>query len=258
MIKNQPADKRISNNIEKLAKIVIKKLSKCYICKINCVYRWPYNGKELNGWETAKLRETMRADYCNNKNGAKEKRIEWTKEVLCWGKIRGNSPETIEKYAEQSCSCLRNNPRGISSWSKILAFRNPDRYFIYDFRVAVVLNYILVNQLNKIDKYFFMPPSRRESSKNVRSKLIDKMNAKINKDVASKGFKLNSQESYSLYLDLILKIVECIKNDKKGCHEGEINGQMVEMALFTKYQDYEQCILDEVINHTNCSKPVRQ
>lgn len=247
MIKNQSADKIISNDIEKLAKIVIKKLSKDYICNVKSDYRWPYNGRELNGGETLELREKMHAYYCcliHNKDGAKEKRIEWTKEVLYWGKIRGNSPETIEKYAEQSCSCLRNNPRGISSWSKILAFRNPDRYFIYDFRVAVALNYILVNELNKIDKYFFIPPSRRKNSENVRSKLIDKMNAKRNKDVASKGFKLNSQESYSLYIDLILKMVECIKNDKKGCHEGGINGQMVEMALFTKYQDYEQCILD--------------
>lgn len=75
--------------------------------------------------------------------------MEWTKAVLKWGGILGNNEETILKYATQSAESLCSLSEGVASWSKVLAFRYPDKYFIYDYRVAFVLNYILVSMLKK-------------------------------------------------------------------------------------------------------------
>ena len=65
--------------------------------------------------------------------------MEWTKAVLKWGGILGNNEETILKYATQSAESLCSLSEGVASWSKVLAFRYPDKYFIYDYRVAFVL-----------------------------------------------------------------------------------------------------------------------
>ena len=81
--------------------------------------------------------------------------MEWTKAVLKWGGILGNNEETILKYATQSAESLCSLSEGVASWSKVLAFRYPDKYFIYDYRVAFVLNYILVSHAEEISQYFF-------------------------------------------------------------------------------------------------------
>ena len=58
--------------------------------------------------------------------------MEWTKAVLKWGGILGNNEETILKYATQSAESLCSLSESVASWSKVLAFQRPDKYFIYD------------------------------------------------------------------------------------------------------------------------------
>ena len=70
--------------------------------------------------------------------------------IRVWGGIKKNSPETINRYADQTPGQLiALGKKGIASWSKALCIRDPNRFAIYDARVAVALNALQV-----IDKIF--------------------------------------------------------------------------------------------------------
>jgi len=63
--------------------------------------------------------------------------------VNVWGGIKANKPETIKRYVGLSETTLATSGwRGVATWSKILAVRNPDAYPIYDARVSAALSAI--------------------------------------------------------------------------------------------------------------------
>lgn len=97
----------------------------------------------------------------------------------------------------------------------------------------------------KLRNIFFMPPSRRANAKEARQKLINKIRAKINKDIVKGSVKLNIQDSYRSYLQLIKEVVKCINEKRERVNKVKITGQMVEMSLFMIFQCYEQSILHE-------------
>jgi hypothetical protein len=81
-----------------------------------------------------------------------------------WGDLLGDfDPDQVRTFVAS-----RNNHR-ISSWSKILAFRDPDNHAIYDARTSVALNVALfeAGQL----EYFHMPESRNKKVKFARDRL---------------------------------------------------------------------------------------
>lgn len=171
MSKNKLASSNISININKLAQTVVKELKKDnYIFNVLDIYEWPPKGKKLDGNETLRFKRKMCGRFAaivnkENKNIKKEnknqieiddEKVEWTKAVLKWGGIRGNNEKTILNYATQPAESLCRLSEGVASWSKVLAFQRPDKYFIYDYRIAFVLNYILISHNEK-------PPSGRPS-----------------------------------------------------------------------------------------------
>lgn len=87
--------------------------------------------------------------------------------ISVWGGIRGNRNSTICDYVEKLKDfdvpavekfVLEQRNCGISSWSKLLAFADSDRYAIYDLRTAVALNCALTQCKNSVS--FAMPPGR--------------------------------------------------------------------------------------------------
>lgn len=98
-----------------------------------------------------------------------------------WGGIHfDDESETLQSYVEwlldydaaqqySDNDLLPNHWNGISSWSKILAALKLGEYFIYDSRVAAVLQ-ILLGKSNKI----YLPLSQAKGTKN----LIQKIKAK--------------------------------------------------------------------------------
>ena len=67
--------------------------------------------------------------------------VEWV--VATWGGIRCNRQQTLDFYCSRASREDPSTPlSGISSFSKILAIKDPDKYAIYDARVAVSLNAI--------------------------------------------------------------------------------------------------------------------
>ena len=112
---------------------------------------------------------------------------------------------------------------------------------------AFVLNYILISHDETISQYFFIPLSKRLNSKsNLDSKyaycnLIARLLGKINDGVSLGVFELSLQESYRLYLDLIEQIVEVLNDETDNCfHLVGDDKQKVEMALFMKFNEYEE------------------
>lgn len=251
MNENQSVADSLSINFPNLAEFIADKLEG-YISNILNVYTWPSNGKRPNGCETMAFRKTMSICFgrilVNKKSDddVLNKKIEWVKEVLDWGGIHGNKEETIKDYAINACANYEKYRTGIASWSKILAFQNLDEYFIYDYRVSFALNYLLSELPNdEVAKYFFMPPSRRKNAKKARQKLINKIREKINKDIVKDGLKPDIQDSYRDYLQLIKEIANIINKEYELDNKEKITGQMVEMSLFMKFQDYERSILQE-------------
>lgn len=258
MSKNKLASSNISININKLAQTVVKELKKDnYIFNVLDIYEWPPKGKKLDGNETLRFKRKMCGRFAaivnkENKNIKKEnknqieiddEKVEWTKAVLKWGGIRGNNEKTILNYATQPAESLCRLSEGVASWSKVLAFQRPDKYFIYDYRIAFVLNYIFISHNEKIGQYFFIPPSQRinsnSDSKYAYCNLIARLLGKINDGVNLEVFELNLQESYRLYLDLIEQIVEVINDETDNCfHLEGGDKQKVEMALFMKFNEY--------------------
>ena len=57
-----------------------------------------------------------------------------------WGGIRRNDDKTIQVYCDSAEAKLAASTwKGVATWSKILAIRNPDKYPIYDARVGASL-----------------------------------------------------------------------------------------------------------------------
>jgi hypothetical protein len=60
--------------------------------------------------------------------------------VRDWGGIRRNDDATIKVYCDSPEGELASSTwKGVATWSKILAMRNPDKYAIYDARVGAAL-----------------------------------------------------------------------------------------------------------------------
>jgi len=95
----------------------------------------------------------------------------------------------------------------ISSFSKIISFIQPNDYFIYDSRVAYVLNWLLLKNYSK-DNYFFIIPSGRNSDlvKYSMDTIISLFDKKNDKQFYPK------RHSYFIYCDFIKVLYNKIKN----------------------------------------------
>jgi hypothetical protein len=84
--------------------------------------------------------------------------------VGVWGGIRRNKIETIQAYCDSSEEQLASSTwKGVATWSKILAIRNPDKYAIYDARVGAALLALQLLQRTTIPILFSHVPSRNKA-----------------------------------------------------------------------------------------------
>lgn len=98
--------------------------------------------------------------------------------ISSWGGIRTNDKKTIDQYINSLGNFSPNDvetfvrtkgTKGISSWSKLLAFANCQKYAVYDSRTAVAINCALSNL--GMDIAFAMPPGRGRHIKEASLKL---------------------------------------------------------------------------------------
>lgn len=138
--------------------------------------------------------------------------------VRDWGGVRGNRPETLQRYVESEVDAViaSNQSKGISSWSKVLHLRNPQRFFIYDARIAVVLNLVQVNYSLQQPTSFPMPSSQNRVIKLARQRL--RALSKIQR------WQAPTTQMYHDYNAMLIGIGERLS----------IEADVVEMALFSQ------------------------
>lgn len=133
--------------------------------------------------------------------------------VRKWGNInRSLKQETLRTYVEKFNSSWMTNISNISSKSKCLAFVNPETRFVYDSRVAMLLNSILLKRI----------PDSKWCFRTGYGASNDYSSFDTSHFTGKKGI------SYDCYCRLILEIAE----NMKPALTGE-DIQRVEFAIFS-------------------------
>jgi hypothetical protein len=154
--------------------------------------------------------------------------------ILDWGGIRGNRNSTIHNYYRQALEKSPATPlKGIASFSKVLAVKNPEKYAIYDARVAVSINAVQI--IAKTDKGIAFPylAGRNNITGNSTSKPrrgFSAMNEVSIKTLTSKPnfwAKVRNDEAYEIYVNSLKQISTELQTPL--CY--------LEMALFSQAEE---------------------
>jgi hypothetical protein len=175
------------------------------------IYQWDFNLKDFpdnsyvkvgdNDYQKSRHLRNFIHQQIEDKSIQSSQFEKWY--VHNWGGVKTNKQETLQNYINSSSSeLINNNIKGIATWSKILAVRNPSQFTIYDARVALSLNSIQ-KKFDVIDPVEFPHlPSRNKT-------FVIPAQVKIKKS----GFFCNKKSInfYKFYIDLLQTTV---KNQK--------------------------------------------
>ena len=218
---------------------------KKYLIGGNYEYSWKVADRDWERLDTLGLGFNWRS-YSDQKVANKDLKyhlsmkwgeLDWNKKVKLatwivenWGKIHGNKPKTIESHVRLVNQDEPVTPiKGVASYSKILAIKDPNRYAIYDARVAAALNAIqllcapIVPSFNKI--HFPYLAGRNSIIEGTREKPGFVKIANKKKLLSMKFGVIRPQDTYGTYLSLLDGIA--------GSFEA-VNILDVEMVLFSE------------------------
>lgn len=133
-----------------------------------------------------------------------------------WGGVKSNKLETLLRYvSETPQNLIKLEINGIASWSKALSIINPEKYSIYDARVALSLNSI--QKIKNVQSPFLFPQLNSQNRTYVvpTQKLIKQ----------SKFFEdsIYRSDFYKLYLEILFNSV----------NKTQYSIQAAEMILFS-------------------------
>jgi len=159
--------------------------------------------------------------------------------IVKWGKISSECPNmAIDNFLSYDKPVFDR----IASTSKVGAFLNPNKYIIYDSRVAYTLNWIILSQ--QAGSHFFQIPDGRNSKMNafdldvlirlfsISNYIPNNIEDLNNKKFISNKDKLKYIAKEDSYFYLRNLIVEINKQLWKGDLERESNLYYTEMLLF--------------------------
>ena len=146
--------------------------------------------------------------------------------VSDWGGVRRNSDETLRNYVEEILSDDPVTPlKGIASYSKIFSIVLPEKYAIYDARVAACLNAVQINAgLRKGMAFNYVPGRNNVVGNAVTRRGFTQWSRFSVKSLSFTGWsQIKRDETYEQYLRLLS---DCLKQlpDRKLAE--------LEMALF--------------------------
>ena len=182
--------------------------------------------KELNKKNTfyreitlkKKLNFLLKQSYINDKEKF-YKLCLWI--VKDWGGIKTGSEAAINKLVEEFLNSEKQQYKRIASTSKVGAFMYPEKFLIYDSRVAYSLNWIILSE--GAGKYFFPIPSGRNSKMMafnmdvlIRLKKIDNYRSIKTSELENKQYINNKDKTHFIpkkeaYFELT-KLVKEINN----------------------------------------------
>jgi hypothetical protein len=135
------------------------------------------------------------------------KRLELASVIVSdWGGVRSNSSNTLQQYVLAN---LRDKPetrlKGVASYSKILAIAQPDRYAIYDARVAACLNAVQINAgLRKGLAFNYVPGRNNIVGNTVTKRGFTQLSEFSVRSLCRSGWsRIKRDETYQWYLDTL-------------------------------------------------------
>lgn len=152
---------------------VLKRFWKANQPKLEQWYAWDFPkvlpiefsevANETSARKTIRLRRALAKEW--KKTNARRRRELETWYVGDWGHVRSNKPDTLLMYSEHTLVEIvaHKGLSGVASWSKMIAIRDPDRYAIYDARVAFSLNAIQMIEAGHLMAFFPIPPGRNST-----------------------------------------------------------------------------------------------
>lgn len=146
--------------------------------------------------------------------------------VSDWGGVRGNRPETLTHYVAAITQAIPETPlKGVASYSKIFSIVHPERFAIYDARVAACLNAVQLNAHISEGLAFNYVPGRNNIIGNSITKRGFTQDPRFSrKELLKRGWsEIKKDHTYSVYLNLLNS---CLKELK------EFKLVELEMALF--------------------------
>lgn len=133
-------------------------------------------------------------------------KMKWTNIIVSdWGGIRANKCKTLQRYINEIATPQPKTPiYGVASYSKLFSIVYPEKYAIYDARVAVSLNAIqCLYRANERWAFNYIP------GRNKKIDFVCKERLKVKTLVNKKWKKIKRDETYDTYL-CILK--ECLSS----------------------------------------------
>ena len=141
--------------------------------------------------------------------------------ISTWGGIRTNSEETMMEYSTLSAAQLiKFGKKGIASWSKAIVVHDPEKYAIFDARVAISLN--CIQKLHNLNEPILFPilPSR--------NKKVTLGNKLIRQTAKTESWKKTYYETfYKQYLNILKSVANELSSDIST----------IEMLLFAKAEE---------------------
>jgi len=117
--------------------------------RLDELYRWPIprldigipfeQGSDSLTKANMRLKRTLNAAWQDAHEARRFEIAHWY--VARWGGVKRNKRETLEDIvAASEKELLSRGMSGIATWSKVLVVKDPDRYAIFDARVATSIN----------------------------------------------------------------------------------------------------------------------
>lgn len=181
--------------------------------------------------------------------------------VRDWGQVRSNRDETLRFYAENANTKNPELPlKGVASYSKVLSIVDPDRYAIYDARVAACLNALQINRGQKNENqilpqqglaFHYVPGRNNITGNSIKKVGFSQEKAFQRKALEAAGWNsIKRDDCYSEYLETL---ATCLQHLRQRQQFREILLCDLEMTLFCKAEkECKKALADEM----NVRKPV--
>lgn len=185
----------------KYFKAELPKLKNTYNWRIPEIEGFPKN-RERAYKANIELKEFLHEQWNLTRN-EKEKNDLARVVISGWGGVKNNKNETIKKYVK---GIQGNDPhlpiKGVASYSKLFSIVYPEKYAIYDARVAVCLNAVQFNGDIRKGIAFNYVPGRNNTTGHAGKRIGFSYDKRfVVKNLAKCGWaKIKRDDTYSVYL----------------------------------------------------------
>ncbi|WP_297609798.1 hypothetical protein [uncultured Sutterella sp.] len=197
----------MKNILKTYANTIYEGLEPEFASLIKC-YSWPKDSPP-NIEDTIKLRASMARRWNLDPEATAVAAVEWG--GLVYNRNARNKEFSYgdpREIVERTCRTRSN--WGMATWTKILAVRDPNRYFIFDARVSLALNQYCADKEYPFD-FFFPELSSRSKERNYAQRLaIEKLDK-----LGAKPFSSCSSFYFDFYCPLIIALANKLSSDSK-------------------------------------------